>query len=414
MLDLPDDELSLWRLDSPGQIYPKLSGHVEVDVAVVGAGITGLTTAYLLKKAGHTVAVVEKATVGAGTTGRTTGKVTSQHGLIYNDLEQSHGRETAQRYAAANQAAVGQVASIVADESIDCDWSRQDNYVFTTQPEQVGKFRREAEVAASLGLPASFEKTSPLTFEITAAVKFAGQGRINAQKYLLGLAAAVQGGGSYVFERSNVIGIRDGRGGVPTRIRTGHGRVVARDVIVASNVPTLPLMARGGYCVLEYPTESYIVAAPTRQKLAGMYISPDADHYSILPIEHDGQPMILIGGGGHVSGMRLSKEKRFRRLASYGAVHFGIESVSNKWSDRDYTAYDRLPLVGELYPWSRHVYVATAFQKWGLSNGTAAAIMLRDRLVGADNDWAETFRTDRSSPVKSIPRVAWSKLTGQG
>src|SRR5438105_349059 len=257
MPKLPDIEKSLWREAYPAPAYPKLTDDVHVDVAIVGAGITGLTSAYLLKQSGLTVAVVEKHTVGGGTTGRTTGKVTSQHNLFYHDLVSRLGQETARVYSEANQAAIERIETIVNNEKIGCDWQRDDNYVYTANPEHVVFFQQEATTALGLGLPASFETDTPLPLDVTAAVRFSNQAKIHSQKYLLGLARAINGNGSYIFEQSTVIGIRDGN---PCRIRAAKAKILSKRIIVASSVPTLPLIARAAYGLLEYPSESYLVA----------------------------------------------------------------------------------------------------------------------------------------------------------
>jgi glycine/D-amino acid oxidase-like deaminating enzyme len=198
MLMLPKDERSYWRGSYVDSEYGNLNIDLEVDVAVIGAGITGLTSAYLLKQSGLTVAVLEKSTIGGGTTGRTTGKVTSQHNLIYSELNSHLGKSYARLYGEANQAALEQVNSIVVKEQINCNWHREDNYVYTTKAGQVETLKKEAKIATELGLPASFEATSPLPFAITGAVKFENQAKIDSQLYLLGLARAVQGNGCFV------------------------------------------------------------------------------------------------------------------------------------------------------------------------------------------------------------------------
>lgn len=410
MSDFSDKKPSLWRESYTPALYPELAEELAVDVAIVGGGITGLTAAYLLKKSGFNIAVVEKDTVGGGTTGRTTGKVTSQHNLIYADFTKRLGAETARLYGAANEAAVAKVAEIVAVEKIQCDWARDDHYTFTTDPNQVQKFKEEVQAAKKAGLPATFETTTPLPFEVAAAVKFTDQGKINAQKYVLGLAKAIHGGGSYVFEHSNVISIR---AGTPGRIQTNRGKIVALNIIVATNVPTLPLVARGGYCILEYPTESYIVAGKLPQKLEGMYISPDSDNYSLLPVTVDGENYLLVGGEGHLSGMRGSTSKRYQKLANYADEHFGVSHADYHWSDRDYLSYDGPPLAGLLYPWSKNIYVASAFRKWGLSNGTASAMIIHDLITGIPNPWADIYTPQRFRPIKYIPRTALKLLLGK-
>jgi glycine/D-amino acid oxidase-like deaminating enzyme len=407
-MQLPDGEKSLWREAYNGPVYPAIAEDIQVDVSIIGAGITGLTTGYLLKEAGFTVAVLDKDTVGGGTTGRTTGKVTSQHGLIYHELSKSLGMDKTRLYAEANEAAVAMVDSIILQENIDCDWQRDDNFVYTADPAKVQLFQQEAKIAADLGLPASFVSELPLPFEIKGAVKFTDQGKFASEKYLLGLAKAVHGNGSFVFEKSRVSGIHDGN---PCRVTAGKAKVISKSIIIATNVPTLPLIARGGYCIMEYPTESYIISGPYNgEELKGMYISPDKGHYSILPVELNGERRLLIGGGGHLSGMRVSKDRRFNRLAKYAEGHFGVTSFTHKWSDRDYISYDKVPLIGKLYPWSKHLYVGTAYKKWGLSSGTMAAMILTDTISGKDNHWAPVFTPQRLKPITSIPKAVLEQV----
>jgi glycine/D-amino acid oxidase-like deaminating enzyme len=400
-MKLPKNKASLWADSASEIVYPELDSDIEVDVAIVGGGICGLSAAYLLKKAGLSTAVLEKKTIGSGTTGRTTGKVTSQHGLFYDNLVQKFGQKNARLYGQASQAAINQIEKNIRVEKIYCNWQQDDSYVFTAQKGQIPKFKSEARAAAELGLPASFETSSDLPFKIAGAVKFAGQAKFNSQKYIEGLAKAVDGNGSHVFEGSPVISIKDGR---PARVSTKHASVTAKDIIVATNVPTFPLLARGAYCVLEYPRTSYIVAGQYRGGLKGMYISPDDGHYSILPVTVGRQRMLLIGGNDHIRGTGRGK-KRWQSLADYAEKNFDMTRINYKWSAWDYLAYDGLPLVGRIYPWSRHLYIATAFKKWGLTSTTVAAMILRDRLTGQKNPWADVFDSQRITPIKSIPSV---------
>jgi glycine/D-amino acid oxidase-like deaminating enzyme len=399
---LPNQEISYWRASSPKSKYPKLQKDLEVDVAVVGGGISGLSAAYLLRKTGLSVAVIEKDTIGAGTTGHTTGKVTSQHNLIYNDLTNRLGAEVAGFYGRANQAATEQIAKIIKTEKIDCQWAVEDNYVFTAEPNQVKQFKAEAKAAAKLGLPASFETKTPLPFEVKAAVKFTNQGYMNAQKYVLGLAASIKKSGGLIFENSRVVYISDGN---PGKLRTNHAMVTAKHIIVATNVPTFPLMARGGYCAYEYPHRSYIVAGRLKSNQKGMYISPDKDHYSILPVIAGNEKLLLIGGQNHIPGLKLSAKKHYQKLADYAEAKFGVTEIVYRWSARDYISYDALPLVGKLYPWSSNLYTVTAFRKWGLTNSLVAAEILRDLITDQPNPGIKFFNPHRFRLIASIPRT---------
>lgn len=408
MIQLPKKEESFWREFYPREIYPPLKQDIETDSVIIGAGITGLSAAYLLKQAGQKVVVLEKGSVGSGTTGRTTGKVTSQHGLIYDRLVNQHGMQKTRQYAVANQKAVGTVRDIIKKENIDCDWASTAHYVYTTQPAAVKELKREAGTAARLGLPATFENDTSLPFKVAGAVRFSAQGKFNSQKYLLGLAKVVRGKGSYVFENSEAIIIRDG---AHPYVRTKHATVHANSIVVATHVPTFPLVGRFSYGFLEYPTESFLVAGPLPKTVPGTYISPQQDRYSIFPINASGQRVILIGGeGGNIPGLRLNKDERYQRLADFAQKHFGVREITHKWSDMDYRGYDNLPLVGKLYPWSRHTYTGTGYMKWGMTNGTAAAMMIKNMILGEPNPYLPAFDSVRSGPVTSMPKALIKQL----
>lgn len=401
MINLPDDNISYWMRNSPTTDYPALSEGTEVDVAIAGGGITGMTAAYLLKESGLRVAVLEKNTIGSGTTSKTTGKVTAQHGLIYADLQKRLGAKTAKDYADANLTALEEIKALIRSKNIDCGFEADDNYVFTTDPKKVSQFKEEAKTAIELGLPASFETTTSLPFDVRAAVSFTDQAKFNALRYVQALAGMVHGNGSFVFEHSNVNGFEDD---VPATIHTDRAKVTAMDIIVTTKVPARPLIARGGYAALEYPHTSYIVAGKLPGKLKGMYISPDDNHYSILPVRQGAGQLLLIGGENHIPGLG-SASKRHKKLATYANEYFGIKKIEYAWQGMDYMAYDGLPLIGKLYPWSKHMFVATGFKKWGLTNSMVAGMLLRDAIHDRQNPWAKTFDSTRTGPLMSIPHV---------
>lgn len=410
MLLLPAAEKSLWRDSYPqAPIYAPLSRDAQVDAVIVGGGIVGLTAAYLLKQSGRKVVVLERRTIGSGTTGRTTGKVTSQHNLIYADMIRRVGRSAAKAYAEANQAAVALVADIVHKENIDCDWHLEDNYIFTTKESTLPTFEDEVHAAESLGLPASLVGETPLPFTVRGAVKFTDQGTLNAEKYLLGLASVIHGDGSYVHEQSDVTAFHDD---AQPRVETKHATVYAKHIIVATKIPSFPLAARFTYAFLEHPTESFSIACAGNAGLRGMYISPDPEHHSILPTTTNGRPVTLfVGAGGNIPGVRLGKEKHFRQLAAYASDYFGATDITHKWADMDYLPYDLYPLVGKVYASSKRLFQATGFMKWGLSNGTAAAIMLHDLVVGRHNPWTRYFDSTRLRPVRYIPEAVVRHFT---
>jgi glycine/D-amino acid oxidase-like deaminating enzyme len=378
-----------------------LRGDIECDVAIVGGGISGLNTAYQLKKAGLSVAVLEKNTIASGTTGGTTGKVTVQHGLVYAQLLQRFGKQVSQRYADLSQQAFRDVEMLIKAEAINCDWRREDNFVYTADPKKLKSFWHEATIAADLGLPATFETNLDLPFHVVGAVKFANQAYFNSVKYTRSLAKLVHGNGSYVFEQSTVNKINRGS---PCTVKTKQGSVTAKHVIIATKVPPGPLIGRATYAAIEYPVTSYIIAGTYTGGLRGMYISPDKEHYSILPIDMPEGRLLLIGGESHIPGIKRSTPNH-RKLAEYMQEWFDIDVVKYRWKAMDYMAYDSLPLVGPLYPRSTNIYFIGGFKKWGLNLSMVAANLMTEILINKNENAADLFSPYRVSAPASIPKA---------
>ncbi|MCX6498859.1 MAG: FAD-dependent oxidoreductase [Arthrobacter sp.] len=388
--------LSLWTATGGTATYASLdedaAASLDVDVAVIGGGIAGLTAALALKRAGRTVAVLEAARVGTGVTGNTTGKVTSLHRLAYSDLASRHGTGVAGTYGQANQAALEHIAAVVAAEGIDCGFRRVANYTYAESSAALALVREEAALAERLGLPASFTTDVPLPFAVRGAVRFDGQAQIHALKYVQGLARAVDGNGSFVFEESPATGFRDGS---PSVVATQEGSVRAKDIIVATN---LPFGDNGRFTERCYPHRSYIVAGRSAvPPLDATFISVDEPMRSILTIDVEGTSYVLAGGEGHRATESVDSAERYRRLAAFARDRLGAGEIAFRWSTQDAVPADGLPYVGLMAPDSRHVHVITGLRKWGLTNGTAAALMLRDRLCGEDNPWAAVFDSTRSA-----------------
>jgi glycine/D-amino acid oxidase-like deaminating enzyme len=402
MAQFPSKGTSLWLETTPYSEYPALADDTQVDVAIIGGGMAGLSAAHLLKQAGKRVAVFEKARIGSGVTGYTTGKVTSQHGLIYSNLIKRFGKEAAHDYGQANQAAIQQIEMNVELERIDCDWQRADNYIFTESKKKVEALRREAKEAAGLGLPAAFTTKTSLPFKVQAAVRFENQATLHVGKYLQGLAAAIEGGGSKVYEQSKAMLVHENNDGATLR---ANGYIVDADqVIIATNVPS-PLVMHAVHALLEYPTRSYIISGKPGKDIDGMYINVGSPSRSILPITLGGERHLLLGGEGHMVGVSGPAKGHYDKLVEYAQRHFDMEIVEHKWSTWDYLTYDEgPPLIGPAYPWSKRVFVATGFRKWGLTNAVVAGMILTDMIIGRHNPWAHSFRSNRLSAMAAIPK----------
>ena len=380
--------------------HPPLARDLSVDVAVVGAGITGITTALLLKEAGASVAVLEARSVSSGTTGYTTAKVTSLHQLVYGELVSSFGEEGARAYGEANQAGLEQIAKLVGDLGIECDFRRKPNYTYAARPEEADDVRREAELAAGLGLPATFTTETDLPYDVAGAVRFDDQAEFHPARYVLALAAAIPGAGSHVFEGTRVISVDQGD---PCRVVANGHAVTAAHVVVATG---MPILDRGLYFARESPKRSYCIAVRVRGDVPqGMYISAGEPTRSIRSHPVGESELVVIGGEGHKPGTG-DPVASYRRLVEWAHRHFDVEAVEYRWAAQDYMPADGMPYIGRLWPLSDRVLTATGFRKWGLANGTAAAMMLRDRLEGRDNPWARTFDSTRVKPLAAAPGIA--------
>jgi glycine/D-amino acid oxidase-like deaminating enzyme/nitrite reductase/ring-hydroxylating ferredoxin subunit len=387
---------SFWIASTLESNYPTLTQSVNVDAAIIGAGLVGITAATLLKKAGKSVAVIEAGRVAEGVSGHTTAKVTSLHHLIYASLIDQIGQDKARLYAESNQAAIEQIATLVQDEQIDCDFERKDAYTFATEAQHLEKVKAEAEAAQLLGLPATYVGETPLPFEVLGAVKFSHQAQFHPRKYILNLAGKIHGDGSYVFENTRVKTVS---GENPCKVETNNGpTVTARDVIVATH---LPILDQGLFFAKTFPKRSYLIGAridPTKAP-DGMLIGTGEKYRSIRATPtNDGGQLLLIGGEGHKVGEANDTEERYQRLAAYARKHFGVETADFYWSTQDMVSFDKLPYIGKLTPMNQHIYVATGFSLWGMTKATLSAMILSDLILGKSNPWAELYDATRPTP----------------
>lgn len=382
--------LSLWRATTPETSLPPLAGAHSVDVAIIGGGITGLTTAALLKASGARIALIEGRRVAVGTTGNTTAKVTALHGLIYDHLLSAFGLAHARLYAEANQAAVERIASLVEERGIDCDLRPAAAYTYTESPERVADLEAEAAAAARLGLPATLEREVPLPWPVEAAVRLDGGLLFHPRKYCLALAASLPGEGSHLFERSRVTDIdQDAR----CVVHTQGGRVDADHVVVATLLPFGP---EGGFFTKAHPSRSYAMAVRVEGPAPdGMFLSADSPTRSVRPHPSDDGTLLVVEGEEHKTGHEADTEGRYAALEGWARERFTVRSIERRWSAQDFMAPDRVPYVGRATPGSERLLVATGFGKWGMSNGTAAAMMLSDLVLGRANPWLELFDATR-------------------
>lgn len=379
---------SLWVDTCPETHYPPLDGALQVDVAVLGGGIVGLTAAYLLKKGGLRVAVLEADRVGHGVTGYSTAKVTALHGTRYQQILREHGQEKAVLYAEANSAALETLAAIVAEEGIDCHLERVPAYTYAEDEAQRGQVQEECQVLKAVNLPAEFVEDLELPFPTRGAVRLPGQIGFHPCRYLQGLAKAVHGRGSHVFENTRA---RQVSTDAPYVVSTDRGTVTARRVIVATH---LPILDRGLFFARASPMASYGLAAPVSpgQAVDGMYVSAGSPTRSVRTALVDGQAMLVLVGYGHRVG-EGDPEQHAAQLEAWGRQAFDLQEVRYRWSTQDSFSMDHLPFVGSVG--QEAILTATGFGGWGLSNGVAAAQLLADTILERPNLSAKLYDPNR-------------------
>ncbi len=399
---------SYWLQTAPGPDHPALDADIDVGVAVVGAGIAGLSTAHALARAGRRVAVLEAGRAAAGVTGYTTAKLTAQHTLVYDRLRRTRGPDGARLYARSQSEAIEHAAELVEELDIDCEWETRDAYTYVRDPSRVAELHAEADAARRAGLPASFTTETGLPFPVAGAVRVTGQAQFHPVRYLRALTADLLRLGGRVYEHTRVTGLTEGE---PCRLTTEAGPVVtARDVVIATHYPVFDralLFARLS------PRRELVVAGPLGDgpDPDGMYITPEENTRSVrtAPYGPDGRRLLVVTGEHFTPGTG-DPQAGFDRLAAWAETHFPGVTLDHAWATQDNESTDTVPLVGPFHPAARHTYVATGFGGWGLSNGIMAGLLLTALITGRDCLWRELYDPRR---LKSVVREAPSLLKTQ-
>lgn len=378
---------SLWLSALPATPHPPLTGAHSFDVAVVGGGITGLTTALLLKRQGLRVVVLEAARVASGVSGNNTAKVTALQSTVYSQIRRAQGLAAAIDYATASQTAVKQVADLVKLEGIDCDLRRAPAVTYAYTESEVNAVDHELITARQVGLPVRASVDVDLPFEVHAAIRLDDQIALHPVKYLRGLAAAIDGDGSRVCENSRVLDVSG------SRLSTADGKVHAAHIVIATHYPTLD---RGLFFARMELTRAYCIAARVATPPTALAISTGSPSWSIAAHEDK----LILAGQSHATGQPAVEP--FRRLEDFARKHWQVEEITHRWSAQDPTSYDHLPMIGTYTPGNTTLFTATGYMKWGLTSGTFAASLLADLITGKPNDLADRFSPHRFS-LKSLP-----------
>lgn len=389
---------SYWMASTSTTSYPALDEDIKVDVAIVGGGMTGISCAYLLSKEGLKVAVIEADRILQGTTGHTTAKITSQHGLLYNKIKSQMGEEFAKQYADANESAIRMIEKISNDLHIDCDFTPQSAYVFTQQDEYIQKITDEVKTASDLGIKAEYIDQIPFDLPIKAAVRFDHQAQFHPRKYLLALANEIANNGVSLYEQSRAIDIEENSTYV---ITTKQGKkVMAEKVIIASHYPFYN--KPGLYFTRIYCERSYVLAIKAKEKYpGGMYITAEDPGRSLRYQNTENGELILVGGEHHKAGQGKDTVKHYEALADFANATFAVEDIPYRWSTQDCMTLDDIPYVGHFTSNTPNLYIATGYGKWGMTNSTASAMILKDLILHGKSPWEDVYNPSRQTIVAS-------------
>ena len=364
--------------------FEPLQTDRKTDVLIIGGGLAGLLCAHRLRLAGVDCVLVEQNRLCAGITGNTTAKITVQHGLIFDKLIRMFGAEKARCYLQANQAALEQYRTMC--RNIDCDFESRDCVVYSMDDRE--KIEREGEALGTLGADVRILSHLPLPFPVAGAVRVGNQAQFHPLKFAAALAAELP-----ICEHTKV------RELMPGKAVTDRGTIQAEKIIVATHFPFLN--KHGGYFLKMYQHRSYVLSLKQGLNDSGMYVDEKKTGLSF----RSWGDLLLLGGGGHRTG---KSGGNWRELERFAAEHFPQAKIAARWAAQDCMTLDGIPYVGQYGRTTPNLYVATGFNKWGMTSAMAAAMILCDLVQGKENPWAEVF-----SPSRTILRPQLAVNAGE-
>lgn len=390
----------LWLETAVIRRFPELTSDLTVDVCIVGGGITGLTAADILKKAGKTVAVIEMNRVGQAESGHTSAHLTEMLDITYGELISSFGLEKARTVMASVRRAIEKIEDNVIAKRINCDFRRVPGYQYTEKRSQIDEIEKEFTDAIKLGLQVELVSELPtLNRKIARAIKLENQAQFQPVAYMAALADAIDGDGSHIFENTRMMKVEETQDEVQVKLENGK-TIRAKDVILATNVPTtnrLTLQTK----IANYRTYCIAIRETQPTDLKGLFWDLDDPYHYIRTATFNGIPHLVIGGEDHKTGQDEHTALHFQRLEEWAHERFNIEKVTHRWSGQVVEPVDGLPYIGR-NALSDHNYVATGYSGTGLTFGTVAAMLLSDLVLGIENPWAEIYQATRVKPLAGI------------
>lgn len=390
---------SIWNSFSGSTDFPALENDINVDVAIIGGGITGITTAQLLSEAGLKVAVLESRKVGGGTTSHSTGNLYFTIDQVLASLKSKYDTEVVQKVAASRSEAVELIAKNVNRFQIDCDFKRVPWYFFSSNEENSNKIEKEYETALDAGIKMEMAPEGEIPVKSIKAVKVGNQAQFNPMRYVQGLAKAVENENCRIFENTRVTKIEEDDKKVT--LQTTGGTVTANFALHATHTPKGIRLA---FHTVLGPYREYGVAAKLNTKMYpegifwGYYNK--GEKFSFRTYSRNGENYLMAIGQAHKVGQAEDNQQKIENLSAFLKEHFEVGEITHRWGGQHYRPADLLPYIGKKSDNSR-IYLATGFSTDGLTYGTLSAILIRDSITGKESSYTEIYNASRFTPLKS-------------
>ncbi|WP_283691658.1 FAD-dependent oxidoreductase [Clostridium perfringens] len=377
---------SVWSESYKFRKREALNKDIKTDVLVIGAGIAGILTAYMLKQKGRDVVLIDAAEIASGNTKNTTAKITSQHDLIYSKLISEFGEEKARQYAKANELAIKKYKEIIEYKRIECDFEEKPAYVYSLN--EVDVLKEEVEAAKNLGIDAEFVQEANLPFKINGAVKFNNQAQFNPLKFLKGISNEL-----VIYENTRALEIKE------NLVVTSGGNITANNIVVATHYPIMN--APGYYFMKMHQERSYVLALENTSEIDGMYIDLNKEGYSFRTYNN----LLLLGGISHKTGEN-EEGGSYDELRKVAKRLYPKAKEKYYWSAQDCMTIDGIPYIGRYSSETPNIYVATGFNKWGMTSSMVSAMIISDMILEKENDFSEIFSPRRFDLSLSINNIA--------
>ena len=393
---------SIWLNSIPKKEYKKIEHNLATEVCIIGGGITGISTAYYLSKHGIDVTVLEKDTICSKTTGHTTGKITSQHGLFYKYLLESQGKEYAKKYLDINERALENIENIINEEKLECDFERKNAFVFTFMLERVKALQDEVSITRCLGIKSEFVEDMELPLKIHGGIKFKNQAQFNPVKYVNDLCESISKKGVKIYEGSKVTGYK--RSGEKFKVSVESSgtkyTVLADKIVVATRYPIFNFP--GVYFIKNYQELEFAMCVKVKENINNydMYLSADTPNISFRTVLNDNERYLLVVGNGRKSGKDYDKNG-FEFLENIIKNMYYDYEIIDKWIAEDCISLDKIPYIGKYSNFSKNIYVATGFKKWGMTFSNIAANIITDEILNGSSKYSEFFNSTRIKPIKN-------------